>query len=51
MIRWTGLALWEFEFTFPGSLTSTFLTNPARYTRRPWEPEAASRAEVKVVVA
>ena len=25
MIRWTGLAPWEFEFTFPGSLTSTFL--------------------------
>ena len=25
MIRWTGLAPWEFEFNFPGSLTSTFL--------------------------
>jgi len=25
MIRWTGLAPWEFEFTVPGSLTSTFL--------------------------
>ena len=25
MIRWTGLAPWEFEFHFPGSLTSTFL--------------------------
>ena len=24
MIRLTGLAPWEFEFTFPGSLTSTF---------------------------
>ena len=24
-IRWTGLAPWEFEFPFPGSLTSTFL--------------------------
>ena len=23
---WTGLAPWEFEFPFPGSLTSTFLT-------------------------
>ena len=22
MIRWTGLAPWEFEFPFPGSLTS-----------------------------
>ena len=30
MIRWTGLAPWEFEFTFPGSLTSTFLTGAAR---------------------
>jgi len=25
MIRWTGLAPWEFEFHFPGSLASTFL--------------------------
>ena len=25
MIGWTGLAPWEFEFHFPGSLTSTFL--------------------------
>jgi len=25
MIRWTGLAPWEFEFPFPGSLTSIFL--------------------------
>ena len=25
MIRWTGLAPWEFEIPFPGSLTSTFL--------------------------
>jgi len=25
MNRWTGLAPWEFEFPFPGSLTSTFL--------------------------
>ena len=25
MIRWTGLAPWEFEFPFPGSLASTFL--------------------------
>ena len=26
MISWTGLAPWEFEFPFPGSLTSTLLT-------------------------
>ena len=25
IIRWTGFAPWEFEFPFPGSLTSTFL--------------------------
>ena len=25
MIRWTGLASWEFEFPFPDSLASTFL--------------------------
>ena len=24
MMRWTGLAPWEIEFPFPGSLTSTF---------------------------
>ena len=33
MIGWTGLALWEFEFPFPGSLTSTFLRGS--YTMRP----------------
>ena len=26
MIEWTGLASWQFEFWFPGSLTSTFLS-------------------------
>ena len=25
MVKWTGLAPWEFEFLFPGSLTSIFL--------------------------
>ena len=25
MIRWTGLAPWEFEFPFPGGLAPTFL--------------------------
>ena len=25
MIWWTGIAPWEFEFPFPGSLRSTFL--------------------------
>ena len=37
MIRWTGLAPWELELPFPGSLTSTFLERarappkPCRY--------------------
>ena len=26
MMKWTGLALWQSEFPFPGSLTSTFLS-------------------------
>ena len=36
MIRWTGLAPWEFEFPFPGSLTSTSLhpRPPLRQLRR-----------------
>ena len=31
MIRWTGLAPWEFEFPFPGSLTSTFLVSSCNF--------------------
>ena len=31
MIRWTGLAPWEFEYPFPGSLASTFLGLPATH--------------------
>ena len=31
IIRWTGLAPWEFEFPFPGSLTSTFLRKLLRW--------------------
>ena len=30
MIWWTGLAPWEFEFPFPGRLTSTFLKKTGR---------------------
>ena len=30
MIRWTGLAPWEFEFSFPGSLPSTLLKNKTK---------------------
>ena len=36
MIRWTGLAPWDFEFPFPGSLTSTFLGEETiRMIRKP----------------
>ena len=43
MIRWAGLAPWEFEFPVPGSLTSTFLAGECRKEqlfasiRRLWE--------------
>jgi len=36
MIRWTGLAPWEFELPFPGSLTSTFRPSWWRASRRTW---------------
>ena len=34
MIRWTGLAPWEFEFPFPDSLTSTFIFPNLKHQRR-----------------
>jgi len=34
MIRWTGIAPWEFEFPFPGSLISTFLSRAMTPTLR-----------------
>ena len=42
MVRWTGLAPWEFEFPFPGSLTSTLPVLPsdvahAQVMRLPWK--------------
>jgi len=33
MIKWTGLAPWEFEFPFPGSLNSTFV-EPSGYVEQ-----------------
>ena len=36
MIRWSGLAPWEFEFPFPGSLTSTFLGPFVFYGNPKW---------------
>ena len=52
MIRWTGLAPWEFEFPFPGSLTSAFLvvcrSCPIRAT--PWyKPEDGNELVVRTV--
>ena len=35
VIRRTGLAPWEFEFPFPGSLTSTFLAGAEEVLRVP----------------
>ena len=35
MIGWTGLAPWEYDFPFPGSLTSTFL-NECRIQNLPF---------------
>ena len=35
LIRQTGLAAWEPEFPFPGSLTSTFIKVDARCRRLP----------------
>jgi hypothetical protein len=36
MMRWTGLAPWEFEFPFPGSFTSTFLVQHQPLPRSRW---------------
>ena len=36
MIKWTGLAPWEFEFPFPGSLTATFLVNGSNVPGIKW---------------
>jgi len=38
MIRWTGLAPWEFGFLFPGSLTSTFLNHATCTPLHPGAP-------------
>jgi hypothetical protein len=45
MIRWTGLAPWEFEFPLPGSLLSTFLvlySLRCYRTEVSWLPEKSS---------
>jgi len=55
MIRWTGLAPWEFEFLFPGSLTSTVLgqrpTKEKLYEPRQARPNRSSEVIVKPVPA
>ena len=33
MISWTGLAPWDFEFSFSGSLTSTLLKSQRKLSR------------------
>ena len=35
MIRWTGLAPWEFEFPFTGILTYTFLVKLTEFYQKP----------------
>jgi len=40
MIRWTDLAPWEFEFSFPGSLTSTFLGHSGHLVVTTWTSQA-----------
>ena len=35
MIRWTGLAPWDFEFPFPGSLVSTSLEKERKCSTDP----------------
>ena len=35
MVRWTGLAPWEFEFPFSGSLTSTEVIKPVHVLIKP----------------
>ena len=51
MIRWTGLAPWEFEFPVPGSLTFTFQTRggPLRGTRAT-RPHSVSPAVVPLAI-
>jgi len=44
MIRWTGLAPWEFEFPFPGSLTSTSQSR-VNHLSRVVHAESSSMAE------
>jgi len=46
MIRWTGLAPWEFAFPLPGSLTSTFLEPGSSAAER----EATPRIILKIFV-
>ena len=36
MIKWTGLAPWEFELPFPCSLTSTFLCTSGTNVQKCW---------------
>ena len=48
MIRWTGIAPWEFEFPFPGSLVSTFLKGLVTWNSR-WMRWSSARKFVDFV--
>ena len=48
MIRWTGLAPWEFEFPFPGSLT---FTPPKQHAKRIDRYIASGKSYVEQVAA
>ena len=48
MIRWTGLALWELEFPFPGSLMSTFLAGFLAADHLPEDGEGCEQADALV---
>ena len=51
MIRWTGLAPWEFEFPFPGSLISTFLKHEGGHCVRGARGGFVLQVEVQLVMA
>jgi len=49
MIRRTGLAPWDFEFPFPGSLTSTFLEGASRDEARGFKRRGKGLQEMRLI--
>ena len=47
MFRWTGLAPWEFESPFPGSLTSTFPGQPSIPTPSQHKPQPKPKPHLR----